>query len=157
MPILGIKSSVKSHQSRKNNDKSVLHLYTVKKVSKRKGSDFLVRHVYYYAVMLITLVMMIGGMIAAAVNVVSLVNPTPYYMSFEDYKQNQHYEDEGEKEREHLSEEQLLANYERYQTEEVERDRVHTVNQLLYSGFWVFIPLPFFVLARRQLKRQEKD
>lgn len=119
--------------------------------SPKRGGP-LVRSVYYYAVMFITLVMMIGGAVAAAMNMTDFVAPTPYYMSFHDYKMvNQEREGEIEK-----TDAQLMEEYELEQEREKAMERQRAINSLLKNAAWIVIPLPFFVIARRRASRRNE-
>ncbi|WP_100373005.1 hypothetical protein [Bacillus sp. FJAT-45037] len=109
----------------------------------------MVRTVYYYAVMFITLIMMIGGGVAMAMNVSDLVAPTPYYYTYQDFKSSQQSMSDLEK-----TDEEFRVMYEDMQREQVEMQRAQAINQLLKNVAWILIPLPFFLLSRRKLKTE---
>ncbi|WP_368504171.1 hypothetical protein AB3N04_19265 [Alkalihalophilus sp. As8PL] len=109
----------------------------------------MVRLIYYYAVMFITLVMMIGGGVAMAMNLSDLVAPSPYYYSYQDFKMNHESTPNFDK-----TEEELRVMYEQMQEEQIEMQRTQAINQLLKNIAWILIPLPFFFLSRRQLKKE---
>ncbi|MEC2073715.1 hypothetical protein [Alkalihalophilus marmarensis] len=109
----------------------------------------MVRTIYYYAVMFVTLVMMIGGGVAMAMNISDLVVPSPYYYSFQDFKMNQESMPDFDK-----TEEEIRAIYLEQKEEQMEMQRTQAMNQLIKNIAWVLIPLPFFILSRRQLKRE---
>ncbi|WP_017727448.1 hypothetical protein [Halalkalibacterium ligniniphilum] len=115
----------------------------------------MIRSVYYYAVMFITLVMMIGGGVATVMNVADVVSPKPYYMSFQEY-QAPKYGADGEVEKQTKSVEELRAEYELVQLEYQEMERARAINSLFKSIAWIIIPLPFFVLARKKASQDEK-
>jgi hypothetical protein len=117
----------------------------------------LIKKIYQYALSLITLVMMIGGGISVFSNVADLVSPQPYYDTYESYKQMRIVKDPNEpKETEELSEEELQAEYNQMVKTYEENQIKQAKNSLIRSMGWVLVPLPFFLITRRQLKK-DKD
>ena len=101
--------------------------------------------------------MMIGGGISVFSNVADLISPQPYYDTYESYKQMRIVKDPNEpKETEELSEEELQAEYNQMVKTYEENQIKQAKNSLIRSMGWVLVPLPFFLITRRQLKK-DKD
>lgn len=126
----------------------------------------LVRTIFVYAVMFSTLMMSVGGGVAAFMALADIVSPHVYYQSFADYKamrqseQMRLYEIGKESGNEleipaPLSEEQLKKDYEELVAAEEERMRKSAVNRLFKSLGWIVIPLPIFFYMRRILRNSE--
>ncbi len=103
----------------------------------------MVRSVYLYAVMLVTLIMMIGGSVAAIMNVSDYFVPSPYYESYSSYA-NQHKYNVEEGLAEKMTAEELQTQYERALEDHNEWQRTHAANSIFKSLAWILIPLPVF-------------
>jgi len=126
----------------------------------------LVRTIFIYTVMFATLMMTVGGGVAAFMALADIVSPHAYYQSFTDYKtmrQSEHmrlYEIEKEsgiapENLAPLSEEQLRKEYDELVASEMERTRRSAVNSLFKSLGWIVIPLPIFFYMRRMLRNSK--
>ena len=121
---------------------------------KERGKG-MIKTVYTYLILFATLMMTIGGSVAAFMGVADLLAPQSYYMSFEEYKRNQSY-DKGTTETTppavEKSEEQLKADYQTMVNDEKNRSRERALNSLIKSFGWIVIPLPVFIYYQRRLK-----
>lgn len=116
-----------------------------------RGND-MIRTVYLYLVLFATLMMTIGGTVAAFMAVADIVSPTVYYQSFEDYKQRpKEIVNEQEK---NLTEDELRAKYEKMIAEEKQRSKDRAINSLIKSFGWIVIPFPVFLYYQRRLKNE---
>ncbi|WP_054636055.1 hypothetical protein [Thalassobacillus sp. C254] len=105
------------------------------------------RSVYYYAVMFITLMMMIGGTVAAFMNGADLVVPQGYYLTYEEFKDEQAYKLEEGTVTERRSEEALAADYDRQVKEFTIIEKQRAMNDLIKNIGWIIIPFPIFSLC----------
>lgn len=114
------------------------------------------KKVYVYLVLFATLMMTIGGGVAAFMAVADMVAPTGYYQTFEEYKQYgaEKMAKEGAEGTEvsKLTEEQLKANYEAMVVAEKQRQIDRATNNLIKSLGWIIIPFPVFIYFQRKLK-----
>ncbi|WP_100399001.1 hypothetical protein [Bacillus sp. FJAT-44742] len=114
------------------------------------------RSVYYYAVMFITLMMMIGGTVAAFMNGADLVVPQGYYLTYEEFKDEQAYKlEEGTASEK--SEEALAADYERQVKEFTIIEKQRATNDLIKNIGWILIPLPIFLFASKQVRKKQSS
>ncbi|GGK30069.1 hypothetical protein GCM10010965_23630 [Caldalkalibacillus thermarum] len=116
-----------------------------------------IRKVYLYLTMLITLLMVIGGSVGVVMAVADIVAPTPYYMSFEEYR-HMHTVKQGEGRTEiggeaEVDEQTLRAQYEEMIRLERERSVERAKNSLIKSLAWVLVPLPVFIYFQRQVRK----
>ncbi|MDG5787820.1 hypothetical protein QA612_09945 [Evansella sp. AB-P1] len=115
----------------------------------------MVRSIYFYLVMLITLVMMIGGAVSSFIFLSDIVFPTPYYESFDEYSLNRAYFNDKSTSNEDLSHEELYERYEQLKSDSIDREKAYAKNGFFKSLAWILIPLPVFFIARKQLKNRE--
>ncbi len=127
-----------------------------------EGGKRMIKTVYTYLILFATLMMTIGGSVAAFMAVADLVSPPGYYMSFEQYKLGS----VGIKEpiptnstqppaqNEVKSEEQLQKDYQVLANEEKNRARERALNSLIKSFGWIVIPLPVFLYYQRRLRQE---
>lgn len=122
-----------------------------------KGGENMIKNVYIYLVLFATLMMTIGGSVAAFMAVADMVSPTAYYQSFEEYRRYNGMEKpivEGQPE-EKLSDEELQARYNAMVDAERDRQIQRAKNSLIKSFGWIIIPFPIFVYFQRRLNRKE--
>ena len=123
----------------------------------KEGGEEMIKSVYVYLVLFATLMMTIGGSVAAFMNLA----PPPYYQTFEEYKNwgaIERVKIDGTVEEVKMSDEELRAEY----NSMVENRKVATIegakNNLVKSFGWILIPLPVFVYYQRKLtKKNEKE
>src|SRR5690606_37353873 len=102
------------------------------------------------------LMMTIGGSVSVFMALADIVTPTPYYQSFESYKEmmrSPKAAEGGSADTETLTEEQLRARYDAIVEEEREKERSRAINRLIKSLGWIVIPLPVFLYYQRRLKQ----
>jgi hypothetical protein len=124
----------------------------------KKGGEDVIKRVYLYLVLFATLMMTIGGGVAAFMAIADMVAPTGYYQSFEEYKQYG-----GEKlesgqsaaDLKKLTEDQLKVRYDAMVTAERERQIDRAKNSLIKSLGWIIIPFPIFIYFQRKLREKE--
>lgn len=122
------------------------------------GGESMIKNVYVYLVLFATLMMTIGGSVAAFMAVADIYAPTPYHQSFEEYKQwgGSGYEKAPGVEAEKLSEEELKANYEKMIKSNKENTVARAKNSLIKSFGWIVIPLPIFIYFQRRLNSKKQ-
>ena len=124
----------------------------------KEGGEEMIKKVYFYLVLFATLMMTIGGGVAAFMAIADMVAPAGYYQSFAEYKQYG-----GEKlqsgqsatEVNKLTEDQLKARYDAMVTAEKERQIDRATNSLIKSLGWIIIPFPIFIFFQRKLRGKE--
>lgn len=120
-----------------------------------KGEKDVIKNIYIYLVLFATLMMTIGGSVGVFMAAADLIAPSPYYQTFEEYKQWQ-YSDEEKGGQQNLTEEQLRSSYEAMIAAEKEREIARAKNSLIKSFGWIVIPLPVFLYYQKRL-RQKND
>lgn len=125
----------------------------------QKEGDDVIKNIYVYLVLFATLMMTIGGTVAAFMAVADVVAPTPYYQTFEEFKINDR-EMKPRLENETptapaLSEEELKDRYEAIVAGEKNRQTERAKNSLIKSLGWIVIPLPVFIYFQRRLVTKE--
>lgn len=118
----------------------------------KNGGEDLIKKVYVYLVLFATLMMTIGGGVAAFMAVADMVAPTGYYQSFEEYKQYGAVKTEDGKEISKLTDEQLQKNYDAMVASEKQRQMDRATNSLIKSLGWIVIPFPIFFVFQRKLR-----
>lgn len=125
-----------------------------------EGGEDMIKRVYVYLVLFATLMMTIGGSVAAFMAVADIVSPSPYYQSFTEFKNREaepEYveKDRGEKAKQQpLSEAELKTRYDAMVAAEKERAINQAKNSLIKSFGWIVIPLPVFIFFQRRLVNQ---
>lgn len=137
----------------------VIILFVVVYTAKNKGRDeeLMIRHLYTYLVLFATLMMVIGGGVSIFMAAADLVSPPSYYQSFEDYKSLKQDYQVKEENKEVLTEEELLANYEQVVQSEKNRIRENAKNQMIKSLGFIVIPLPVFLYFNNIRKKQKEE
>lgn len=126
---------------------------------KEGNEEEMIKHIYTYLVLFVTLMMTIGGSVAVFMAVADIVSPTPYYQSFEDYKisMDNRYDKpsvEGEV-KEDLSDEELQARYNTMVAEEKARQVNRAKNTLIKSLGWIIIPFPIFLYCQKRVAKKD--
>ncbi|MCT8138446.1 hypothetical protein H1D32_12260 [Anaerobacillus sp. CMMVII] len=125
------------------------------KGNSERGGEDMIKNVYIYLVLFATLMMTIGGSVAAFMAVADIVAPTPYYQSFEEYKRfgGPGFEKSPEQPAEKLTEEELRISYDMMVNSQKENEIERAKNNLVKSFGWIIIPLPIFIYFQRRLNR----
>jgi hypothetical protein len=108
----------------------------------------MIKTVYVYLVLFATLMMTIGGTVAAFMSIADLISPTGYYQSFEDYKLRQL------KQEQTLPDAELKSQYDQMVANEKKRIKERAINSLIKSFGWIVIPFPVFLYFQRRVKDQ---
>lgn len=122
-----------------------------------RGNE-MIKTVYVYLILFATLMMTIGGTVAAFMAVADIVAPPRYYQSFEQYKMEPH--NKGEyavppvNQTQTLSDAELKAQYDRIVSDERTLTQQRALNSLVKSFGWIVIPLPVFLYFQRKVKMQ---
>lgn len=128
------------------------------KMYQEEGGEDVIKNVYIYLVLFATLMMVIGGSVAAFMSAADIVAPAPYHQTFEDYKRwegTPNKEENGE-EITPLSEEELRENYNAMVISNKEMQVERAKNSLIKSVGWIIIPLPIFLFFQRLVPKKEK-
>ena len=122
----------------------------------QQGGEEMIKNVYIYVVLFATLMMTIGGSVAAFMAVADIVAPAPYYQSFDDFRRwgVERYADPEQRETAELSEEELREQYDAMVAQERQRQVDRAKNSLIKSFGWIIIPFPVFLFYSRKLRRR---
>ncbi|QFT88187.1 hypothetical protein FIU87_06005 [Bacillus sp. THAF10] len=121
----------------------------------------MIRVVYYYVILFMTLMMTIGGSVAAFMAIADIVSPSSYYQTYHEYKEmtiagkTKHDENGKPISEPEIEEEELLAEYEAVVAQDKERNREMAWNTLIKSFGWIVIPLPIFIYYQRKVRKNE--
>ncbi|OWZ85059.1 hypothetical protein CDO51_00780 [Natranaerobius trueperi] len=122
------------------------------KGTNQEGGEDMIKNVYIYLVLFVTLMMTIGGSVGVFMSTADMVSPEPYYQTFDDYVNRQiNRFDETEIE---LSDEELRENYENVVRDHKDRERIKAQNSLIKSLAWIVVPLPIFIFFQRRLQKK---
>lgn len=136
----------------------VVLIITGVRAEPEKGGEDVIKNVYIYLVLFATLMMTIGGSVAAFMAAADMITPTAYYQSFDEYKRFGGMEKqptiEGQP-AEKLSDEEVLARYNAMVASEKDRTVQRAKNNLIKSFGWIIIPLPVFIYLQRRLSKKE--
>jgi len=124
-----------------------------------EGGQEMIKTVYVYLILFATLMMAIGGTVAAFMAVADIVSPPPYYMSFEQYTmQPQQYKGEIAPAvpypAQTLTPSELKSRYDQTVIDERSITKQRAVNSLIKSFGWIIVPLPIFLFFSNRLKKQ---
>ncbi len=108
-----------------------------------------IKTVYVYLVLFATLMMTIGGTVAAFMAIADLVAPASYYQSFEEYL-NMPKSPAGNQTTTNIDE--AKKSYDKLVAEQKASARERAVNSLIKSFGWIVIPLPVFIYFQRRVK-----
>lgn len=117
----------------------------------------MIKTVYVYLVLFATLMMSIGGTVAAFMAAADIVSPPSYYQSFEQYKIQPQYKEDISSPQNHqqtLSDTELRTRYDQMVAEEKAMAKQRSVNSLIKSLGWIIIPLPVFLYFQNRVKKQ---
>lgn len=125
--------------------------------NQERGGEDMIKNVYVYLVLFATLMMVIGGSVAAFMAVADIVAPSPYHQTFDEYQRwgpgMEKTEGEGGQK---LTEAELRESYDAmvksYRETSIERAK----NSLVKSLGWIIIPLPIFIYFQRRVGRKEE-
>ena len=120
-------------------------------------SNEMIKTVYVYLILFATLMMTIGGTVAAFMAVADIVAPPSYYQSFEQYKSQPQYKGEippQVNQPQTLSDEELKSRYDQMIADEKTITRERAVNSLIKSFGWIVVPLPVFLYFQNRMKKQ---
>ncbi|MFZ3132016.1 MAG: hypothetical protein WA125_13165 [Desulfosporosinus sp.] len=126
-----------------------------------KRGDEMIRTVYVYLILFATLMMTIGGTVAAFMAGADIVSPPPYYQSFEQYKLQPQYKGEVAPSTpvmpvmpaQTLSDAELKSRYDQMIIDERANTKQRAVNSLIKSFGWIIVPLPIFLFFQRRIKK----
>ncbi len=127
------------------------------KESKPEGGNMVIKNVYIYLVLFATLMMTIGGTVAAFMAVADIVFPAPYYQSFEEYKQMPAAKDVNNEDAVNLSDSELKTRYDAMVEAEINRQKSRAQNSLVKSLGWIVVPLPVFVYFQKRLGERAEE
>ena len=122
------------------------------KSESNNGGDEVIKKVYVYLVLFATLMMTIGGGVAAFMAIADMVAPTGYYQSFEEFKQGGAKMEVSAGDVSKMTEKQLKENYDAMVAAEKQRQTERATNSLIKSLGWIIIPFPVFIFFQRKLK-----
>ena len=128
------------------------------KFDHEKGGEDMIKNVYIYLVLFATLMMTIGGSVAAFMAVADIVAPAPYYQSFEEYERwggDKPYPEGQDPEAGELSAEEIRERYDAMVATEKDRQISRAQNNLIKSFGWIVIPFPIFMFFQRRLNKRE--
>lgn len=135
---------------------SVLGVKKISVESLERGNE-MIKTVYVYLILFATLMMTIGGTVAAFMAVADIVAPTGYYQSFEQYKMQTQYKGESPTpvdKTQTLSDAELKSQYDRMVSDERSLTKQRALNSLIKSFGWIVIPLPIFLYFQNMVKKQ---
>ena len=118
------------------------------------GEEQVIKNVYFYLVLFATLMMVIGGSVAAFMATADLVAPAPYHQTFDEFRRWG--VEKAPTEEIELSEEELRERYDAMVLAETERQSVRAKNSLIKSFGWIIIPLPIFLYFQRRLQKNKE-
>ncbi|HUS90041.1 MAG TPA: hypothetical protein VMW91_11895 [Desulfosporosinus sp.] len=119
----------------------------------------MIKTVYVYLILFATLMMTIGGTVAAFMAVADIVSPPPSYQSFEQYKLQPQYKGEVAPstpvtQAQTLSDAELKSRYDQMIIDEKSNTKQRAVNSLIKSFGWIIVPLPIFLYFQSRMKKQ---
>lgn len=138
---------------------SVLAVKKGSEESSERGNE-MIKTVYVYLILFATLMMTIGGTVAAFMALADIVSPPPFYQSFEQYKLTPQSQYKGEAPTtpvtpaQTLSDAELKTRYDQMVADEKVNTKGRAVNSLIKSFGWIIIPLPIFLYFQNRMKKQ---
>jgi hypothetical protein len=123
------------------------------RVEAKEGGADMIKRVYIYLVLFATLMMTIGGSVAAFMAIADIVAPAPsYYQTFEDFVRGmgKSYHDDLQQETT-FTEKELREKYDIMLLEQRESQIARAKNSLIKSFGWIVIPFPVFIYFQRRL------
>ena len=137
----------------------ILLVFAGGKIETDEEGKVLIKNIFVYLVLFATLMMVIGGSVAAFMAVADIVSPVPYHQTFEEYSQFYYrgkIENPEAVEKIELSEAELEKKYDSLVSSERDRQIARAKNSLIKSFGWIIIPLPVFIVFQRRLRSQSK-
>lgn len=134
---------------------SVIGIKKGNEESVERGNE-MIKTVYVYLTLFATLMMTIGGTVAAFMAVADIVAPPGYYQSFEQYKMQPQYKGEiptPANPTQTLSDAELKEQYDRIVNDERSLTKKRAQNSLIKSFGWIIVPLPIFLYFQRKVKQ----
>jgi len=126
--------------------------------SLERGNE-VIKTVYVYLILFATLMMTIGGTVAAFMAAADIVSPPPYYSSFEQFKmQPTQYKGEVAPATpvtptKTLSDAELKSQYDQMVIDDRTNNKQRAVNSLIKSFGWIIVPLPIFIYFQRRVNK----
>ena len=126
--------------------------------SLERGNE-MIKTVYVYLILFATLMMTIGGTVAAFMAVADIVSPPPFYQSFEQYRMQPQYKGEVAPSTpvtptQTLSDAELKSRYDQLVIDERSNNTQRAVNSLVKSFGWIIVPLPIFIYFQRRMNKR---
>jgi len=137
---------------------SVIGVKKGREESLERGNE-MIKTVYVYLILFATLMMTIGGTVAAFMAVADIVSPPPYYTSFEQYKmQPTQYKGEVAPSTpvtsaHTLSDAELKRQYDQIVIDDRSNNVQRAINSLIKSFGWIVIPFPIFLYFQRRMNK----
>lgn len=128
----------------------------------QKRGENMVRVVYFYLILFMTLMMTIGGSVAAFMAIADIVSPPSYYQSYSEFKDMKianktRYNDSGDPiPPQDINEEEILEEYQLVMKDDKERNKERAWNTLIKSFGWIIIPLPIFIFYQRKIRTNQE-
>lgn len=122
------------------------------KGSSEEGGDVM-KNAYVYLVLFATLMMVIGGSVAAFMAGADLVAPAPYHQTYEEFKRWGVDKDGADQV---ISEDELKERYDSMVKAERERQSIRAKNNLIKSFGWIVIPLPVFLYFQKRMEKKKQ-
>jgi len=136
---------------------SVMGVKKGREESLERGNE-MIKTVYVYLILFATLMMTIGGTVAAFMAVADIVSPSSYYQSFEQYKVQPQYKGEAPSttvtQAQTSSDVELKSRYDQMIIDERSNTKQRAVNSLIKSFGWIIVPLPIFLYFQSRMKKQ---
>src|SRR5665647_430457 len=121
----------------------------------------MIKTVYVYLILFATLMMAIGGTVAAFMAAADIVSPPANYQTFEQYSSqiNGQYpgavvKPESVNLPQNLSSAELKTRYDQMVVEEKSLAKQRAINSLIKSFGWIIVPLPIFLFFQGRMKKQ---
>ncbi len=117
----------------------------------------MIKTIYVYLILFATLMMTIGGSVAAFMAVADIVSPPAYGQTFEQYKLMPQYKGDVPtpvKQEQTLSDAELKSRYDQMINDEKAMAKERAVNSLIKSFGWIVVPFPIFIFFQSKVKKQ---
>lgn len=116
----------------------------------------MIKTVYVYLILFATLMMTIGGTVAAFMAVADIVAPSAYGETYAQYKLAPPYKVDSSSSvtQTPQSEAELKSQYDQMIADQNTMTKQRAVNSLIKSFGWIVIPLPVFLYFQSRMKKQ---
>lgn len=123
--------------------------------SSERGSE-MIKTVYVYLILFATLMMTIGGTVAAFMAVADIVSPPPYGETFAQYQLAPQYKVDPSSSVNPTpqSDAELKKQYDQMIADQNLVTKQRAINSLIKSFGWIVIPLPVFLYFQNRMKKQ---